>query len=150
MPELLAGTLYSNQSFRLAENCSGAGLAAPYSFPGKWTVPKGPLFVSNTADWVAKTLTRISDVSVATTPESNEMLISFERFVFGSNGGGDSTELAESVRSFSAQAQGPLDSRASRSAGQWITELRAWIASHPRLPYEADDSPESIYQGCGE
>jgi hypothetical protein len=33
---------------------------------------------------------------------------------------------------------------------EWITDLRTWIASHARLPYEADDSRESIYDGCGE
>ena len=42
------------------------------------------------------------------------------------------------------------DSRLPMSAEQWIAELRAWIASHPRLPYEADDSRESIYEGRGE
>ncbi|HOB75734.1 MAG TPA: hypothetical protein PKG54_14545 [Phycisphaerae bacterium] len=29
-------------------------------------------------------------------------------------------------------------------------ELRAWAASHRTLDYEADDSRESIYEGCGE
>ncbi len=29
-------------------------------------------------------------------------------------------------------------------------ELRAWAASHAPLDYEADDSRESIYEGCGE
>lgn len=43
-----------------------------------------------------------------------------------------------------------LDNREPTSAEQWIAELRAWIASHPRLPYEADDSRESIYEGRGE
>lgn len=36
------------------------------------------------------------------------------------------------------------------SAEQWIAELRAWIAGLPRLPYEADDSRETIYEGRGE
>ncbi len=30
---------------------------------------------------------------------------------------------------------------------QWIKEFRAWVASHPRLDYLADDSRESIYAG---
>lgn len=30
---------------------------------------------------------------------------------------------------------------------QRIAELRAWAASHSPLPYEADDSRESIYEG---
>jgi predicted transcriptional regulator len=33
---------------------------------------------------------------------------------------------------------------------QRIAELRAWAASHPSLPYEADDNRESIYEGRGE
>jgi len=36
------------------------------------------------------------------------------------------------------------------SAQQRIAELRAWAASHPHLPYEADDNRESIYEGRGE
>ena len=35
-------------------------------------------------------------------------------------------------------------------AEQWIARLRHWAASHRALPYEADDSRESIYEGCGE
>lgn len=33
---------------------------------------------------------------------------------------------------------------------RWIRELRGWAASHEPLPYEADDSRESIYEGRGE
>jgi len=40
--------------------------------------------------------------------------------------------------------------RRPRTAEQWIAELRAWAASHPRLEYVADDSRESIYAGRGE
>ena len=36
------------------------------------------------------------------------------------------------------------------SAEEWIADIRAWAESHRRLPYEADDSRESIYEGCGE
>jgi hypothetical protein len=32
----------------------------------------------------------------------------------------------------------------------WEAELRAWAASHPALPWPADDSRESIYAGRGE
>lgn len=48
------------------------------------------------------------------------------------------------------QGQRSGDSPTSMSAAQRIAELRAWIATHPRLPYEADDSRESIYEGRGE
>ncbi len=36
------------------------------------------------------------------------------------------------------------------SAQQRISELRAWAAGHAKLPHEADDSRESIYEGRGE
>lgn len=36
------------------------------------------------------------------------------------------------------------------TAQQRIAQLRTWAASHASLPYEADDSRESIYQGRGE
>jgi hypothetical protein len=32
----------------------------------------------------------------------------------------------------------------------WLDEFHAWVASHPRLDYVADDSRESIYAGRGE
>ena len=32
---------------------------------------------------------------------------------------------------------------------QRIDNLREWCASHEPLPYEADDSRESIYEDCG-
>lgn len=35
-------------------------------------------------------------------------------------------------------------------ANQWIARLRRWTSSHRPLPYEADDSRESIYEGRGE
>jgi len=36
------------------------------------------------------------------------------------------------------------------SAAQRIANLRRWIASHSPIPYEADDSRASIYEGRGE
>ncbi|HRX84493.1 MAG TPA: hypothetical protein P5572_05680 [Phycisphaerae bacterium] len=36
------------------------------------------------------------------------------------------------------------------SADAWIAQLRAWASSHRRLPFEADDSRERIYEGRGE
>jgi hypothetical protein len=50
----------------------------------------------------------------------------------------------------SPRGERPAESPTPMSSEQWIAELRAWIASHPRLPYEADDSRESIYEGRGE
>jgi hypothetical protein len=36
------------------------------------------------------------------------------------------------------------------SRDEWSRALREWAASHPPLSYTADDSRESIYEGCGE
>ena len=36
------------------------------------------------------------------------------------------------------------------SPEEWVREWYAWAASHRRLPFEVDDSRESIYAGCGE
>ena len=33
---------------------------------------------------------------------------------------------------------------------EWIARLRQWTESHRALPYVADDSRESIYEGRGE
>jgi hypothetical protein len=32
----------------------------------------------------------------------------------------------------------------------WESAFRAWVASHPTLPFVADDGRESIYAGRGE
>lgn len=37
-----------------------------------------------------------------------------------------------------------------RPYAEWAAAFWAWVASHPALPYVADDSRESIYEGCGE
>ena len=42
------------------------------------------------------------------------------------------------------QADTPLNT------DQWMKEFSAWVASHPRLNYLADDSRDSIYAGRGE
>jgi len=52
--------------------------------------------------------------------------------------------------SLSLRGEHPAEFPTPTSAEQWIAEFRAWIASHPRLPYEADDSREGIYEGRGE
>jgi hypothetical protein len=36
------------------------------------------------------------------------------------------------------------------STEQWVAKWLAWTASFPALDYVADDSRESIYEGCGE
>jgi hypothetical protein len=36
------------------------------------------------------------------------------------------------------------------SADLWVARLRQWASSHRRLPEEADDRRESIYEGRGE
>jgi hypothetical protein len=36
------------------------------------------------------------------------------------------------------------------SAEEWVAKFRAWVDSQPRRDVIADDSRESIYEGCGE
>ncbi|HEV3079716.1 MAG TPA: hypothetical protein VGY66_08050 [Gemmataceae bacterium] len=33
---------------------------------------------------------------------------------------------------------------------EWLAKWRAWVNSQPAFPVIADDSRESIYEGCGE
>ena len=42
-----------------------------------------------------------------------------------------------------------FDDEQHQTAQQRIDNLREWCASHEPLPYEADDSRESIYEDCG-
>ena len=63
-------------------------------------------------------------------------------------------DLAEVAREaleekFVSRRNGGAESAAG-SVEQRRAELRAWAASHAPLDYEADDSRESIYEGCGE
>ncbi len=46
---------------------------------------------------------------------------------------------------FAASANPPQ----SMSTAEWIADFRAWAESHRRLPHDADDSRESIYEGRG-
>lgn len=43
-----------------------------------------------------------------------------------------------------------VPSKVLTSTEEWLAEFDAWTASHKPLPFEADDSRESIYAGCGE
>ena len=36
------------------------------------------------------------------------------------------------------------------SAEEWVADIREWANSHRCLPYDVDDSRESIYAGRGE
>jgi len=38
----------------------------------------------------------------------------------------------------------------TQTAQQWVADFHRWAESHRRLPHEADDSRESIYEGRGE
>ena len=49
---------------------------------------------------------------------------------------------------FPTQSNLPFYERAS--AEEWSRSFSEWAASHPLLPNPADDSRESIYEGCGE
>lgn len=48
------------------------------------------------------------------------------------------------------EEEGGGEVRPVRNAEEWIAELRAWAASHPRIDAVVDDSRESIYAGRGE
>ena len=50
----------------------------------------------------------------------------------------------------SGEAVGHLSERNRRSIEKKIKLLREWTASRQPLPYEVDDSRESIYEGRGE
>jgi hypothetical protein len=49
-----------------------------------------------------------------------------------------------------AESAAPLHADTPLKTDQWMKEFRAWVASHPRLNYLADDSRDSIYAGRGE
>ena len=53
-------------------------------------------------------------------------------------------DLAIAEAPSSPRADTPLETE------RWLKDSRAWVASHPRLDYLADDSRESIYAGRGE
>lgn len=59
---------------------------------------------------------------------------------------GDEESLAEVVESADAPEE-PLYETAS--AEQWSRMFQQWASTHRRLPYEADDSREAIYQDRG-
>ena len=47
-------------------------------------------------------------------------------------------------------ASGSSGAKPTESAEQWIARFNAWVESHPKRGYVADDSRESIYAGRGE
>jgi predicted DNA-binding protein len=65
--------------------------------------------------------------------------------------GKDMETVAREAIEDTLAVQEELDSRqASLTIERRVAELRAWAASHRKLDYIADDSRESIYEGCGE
>lgn len=58
--------------------------------------------------------------------------------------------VLEAVEDKLAVADDIARPRQNLSADQWVARLRKWAASHRSLPFEADDSRESIYEGRGE
>ena len=58
----------------------------------------------------------------------------------------------EYLKSLLPTANGDADQKPlyeTATPEEWVQAFREWAASHPSLPV-ADDSRESIYQGCGE
>lgn len=102
---------------------------------------------SSESDWTARTFHSVGMGPVAGEHESSGVF-HFVSIDFGAN----IAPLSGVNRNHSPEplTQETLDFPTPTSAEQWIAEFRAWIASHPRLPYEADDSRESIYEGRGE
>ena len=67
--------------------------------------------------------------------------------------GKDVAEYVLSVVEEDLAMTGPAPSLVSDSPqqkDQWEKALDAWAAGHPRLDTMADDSRDSIYEGCGE
>jgi hypothetical protein len=63
----------------------------------------------------------------------------------------DNLSVAEkTVRLLQEVVGKPPSASPSLTAEEWVAELRAWAASHKPLPFEADDSRDSIYAGRGE
>jgi hypothetical protein len=61
--------------------------------------------------------------------------------------------LALQERLAAGFGRAPAERRRSQdlvSAEEWIADFRQWAESHRRLEHPADDSRESIYEGCGE
>jgi hypothetical protein len=58
--------------------------------------------------------------------------------------------LEEHIARLAAQSVASAPAGPTISAEEWATALRAWAASHPTLPFIADDDRESIYAGRGE
>ncbi len=54
------------------------------------------------------------------------------------------------LRALEEQLGVSIERSSNLSADEWIADIKAWAASHRRLPREADDSRESIYAGRGE
>ena len=64
--------------------------------------------------------------------------------------GMDVTEFVREILEERLAAEAPMGQAVPRATKQRLSEFRKWIASHKPLPYEADDSRESIYEGRGE
>jgi uncharacterized protein (DUF1778 family) len=65
--------------------------------------------------------------------------------------GKDLTTFArESLEETAAESVEPDTQHARLSTEQWVARWHAWTARFPALGHIADDSRESIYEGCGE
>jgi hypothetical protein len=58
-------------------------------------------------------------------------------------------ELADNAAR-TCNGSGVMSPESAQSASERERAWLAWVASHPKLPYIADDSRESIYEGRGE
>lgn len=58
--------------------------------------------------------------------------------------------LLRAVEQVAAADPAPASTADQLTPEQRSAEWRAWVASHKPLPYMADDSRESIYEGRGE
>ena len=57
-------------------------------------------------------------------------------------------ELAMKALEEQLAVEGPV--MEVQTAQQWVADFHRWAERHRRLPREADDSRESIYEGRGE
>lgn len=78
-------------------------------------------------------------------PQFNDILSSLPDLSFA-----EKLTLREAIDEQLQAVEPAMSSGAEVSPQIWAEEFRRWAAGHRRLPREADDSRESIYEGRGE
>ena len=87
-------------------------------------------------DLTAEAEARLRERAAADGKEVDRFVLDAVEEKLTGNGSGQPGSIASPAREETAQ--------------EWITSFDAWVQSHPRRGYVADDSRESIYAGRGE